>query len=89
MFGNVSLAKADYENVPSIVFSHPPIGVVGMTEKEAVAKFGADKVKTFSSTFTNLWYGPFDIDVSDKPKTTMKLITTLPDERVVGIHMIG
>ena len=62
---------------------------VGLTEAEAVKKYGADKVKVYTSGFANLWYGPFDLTVDEKPKTNMKLVTILPEEKVVGIHMIG
>jgi glutathione reductase (NADPH) len=39
------VAKADYSNVPTVVFSHPPIGTVGLTEKEAREKFGDSEIK--------------------------------------------
>ena len=89
LFGGMKDAKADYTNVPTVVFSHPVIGVVGLTEKEAIEKYGEDKIKVYKSTFTNLWYGPWDMEPDDKPKTAMKLVTLLPDEKVIGIHMIG
>lgn len=90
LFGGMPNAKADYDNVPTVVFSHPVIGTVGLTEKEAVEKHGADNVKVYTSTFSNLWYGPWVVDsLDDKPKTAMKMITLLPTEKVIGIHMIG
>jgi Pyridine nucleotide-disulphide oxidoreductase, dimerisation domain len=49
----------DYDLVPTVVFSHPTIGTIGLTEEEAVARHGADNIKTYNSTFVNLWYGPF------------------------------
>lgn len=82
-------AKADYESVPTIVFSHPVIGTVGLTEKEARKAHGDDNIKVYTTTFTNLWYGPWTIEPDHKPKTVMKLVTLLPMEKVVGIHMIG
>lgn len=90
LFGKMPNAKADYENVPTVVFSHPVIGTVGLTEAEAVAKHGADNLKVYTSTFSNLWYGPWVVEnLDDKPKTAMKLVTLLPEEKVIGIHMIG
>lgn len=89
LFGGMKDAKADYSNVPTVVFSHPPIGTVGLTEKEAKAKYGEDKVKVYTSTFTNLWYGTYNLAPEAKPKTNMKLVTLLPQEKIVGIHMIG
>lgn len=89
LFNGQSSAKADYDNVPTIVFSHPPIGTVGLTEEEAIAKFGKETVKVYNSTFVNLYYGQWKVAPEDKPKTYMKLIVTLPEEKVVGIHILG
>lgn len=82
-------SKADFDNVPTVVFSHPPIGTIGLTEKQAVEKYGADDLKVYKSTFVNLWYGPMPIEPSTKPKTSMKLICQGPDEKIVGLHVIG
>lgn len=82
-------AKADYSDVPTVVFSHPPIGTVGFTEQEAVDKYGKDKIKVYTSTFTNLYYGTFAMEPEQKPKTAMKLVTLLPTEKVLGVHSIG
>jgi glutathione reductase (NADPH) len=45
-------AKADYDSVPTV-------GTVGLTEEEATQKYGKDNIKVYTSTFVNLWYGPF------------------------------
>jgi len=82
-------AKVSYENVPTVVFSHPPIGTLGVTEQGAIDKYGKDNIKTYESGFANLYYGIFDVDAEDKPKTRMKLITAGVEEKVVGIHCIG
>ncbi|CAB9497253.1 Glutathione reductase, chloroplastic (Fragment) [Seminavis robusta] len=50
-------AKINYELVPTVVFSHPPIGTIGLTEEEAVAKYGQDNIKVYRSRFVNLYYG--------------------------------
>lgn len=44
--------KLSYENIPSVVFSHPTIGTVGMTEPEAREKFG-DKVKVYNTSVSH------------------------------------
>ncbi len=91
LFGgpNYAQSKADYENVPTVVFSHPPIGTIGLTETEAVSKHGANNIKVYRSTFANLYYGVFEVEQQDKPKTKMKLICAGPNEVVVGLHCIG
>jgi glutathione reductase (NADPH) len=72
-----------------VVFSHPPIGTVGLTEEEALERHGESEVKIYKSKFVNLWYGPFKVDPADKPKTAMKLVCVGKEEKVVGIHCIG
>ena len=82
-------SKGDYNDVPTVIFSHPPIGTVGLTEKQAVEKYGESNVKVWTSTFVNLWYGPMPIDPSDKPRTAMKMVTAGSNELIVGLHVIG
>lgn len=89
IFGGLSQAKASYENVPTVVFSHPTIGTCGMTEKQAVAKYGKDNLNIYTSTFVNLYYSVFNMEPSDKPKTFAKIICAGVEEKVVGLHMIG
>ena len=45
LYGQLPEAKADYEYVPSVIFAHPPIATVGLTEEQAVQKYGEDDVK--------------------------------------------
>ena len=77
----------DYDNSPSVVFSHPTCGSVGMTEPEAREKYG-DKVKVYSSEFTAMYFSVFEHQEEKEP-TAYKLICVGEEERVVGIHMIG
>jgi len=89
LFGSVPDAKADYDGVPTIVFSHPPIGTIGLTEKQAKEEYGEEKVKIYSSKFVNLFYGPWRLASEEKPKTAMKLVCVGEEEKVVGLHVIG
>lgn len=89
LFGGVPGAKTSYEAVPTVVFSHPPIGTIGLTEEQAKAEYGEANVRAYTSKFANLFYGVFDIPFSDKPPTAMKLVTYGPTEIVVGVHCIG
>lgn len=89
LFGNAK-SKVSYENVPTVVFSHPPIGTIGLTEQKAIEKYGIDNLKIYTSKFANLYYGIFDVKSPDeKPKTCMKLICAGTEEKVVGLHIIG
>lgn len=92
LFGPAELSeksKADYDLVPTVVFSHPTIGTIGLTEAEAREKFGDEAIKVYTSTFVNLFYGPWQMDPGDKPKTAMKLVCLGPEEKVVGLHTVG
>jgi glutathione reductase (NADPH) len=89
LFGGIAHSKTSYELVPTVVFSHPTIGTVGMTEAQAIAKYGQDNVKVYKSRFPNLYYGIFDMESDDKPKTFMKLVCAGKNELVVGLHVIG
>jgi len=89
LYGGLPLAKADYEDVPTVVFSHPVIGTCGLTEAKAKEKYGEANIKIYTSTFANLYYGTWQLEYADKPKTSMKLICAGPEETVVGVHIIG
>jgi glutathione reductase (NADPH) len=84
LYGGMEGRHLDYRLIPTVIFSHPPIGTVGMTEDEARARHG-DAVKVYTSTFTAMFYALGDM----KRQTSMKLITVGEEERVVGCHVIG
>lgn len=74
----------DYDNIPTVVFSHPPIGFIGMTEEEARKKYDTDpshvsKVKAYISKFTNLRYGLVPLGHRDRRVTMYKIITHKED----------
>lgn len=82
-------AKVSYDLVPTVVFTHPTIGTLGLTEDEAIAKYGEDNVKVYKSKFSNLYYGVWQVEPDEKPKTAMKMICAGEEELVVGLHVIG
>lgn len=84
LFGNRPERKLDYHNIPSVMFSHPPIGVVGLTESQAREKFG-DTVKVYTTKFTPMKFA----FTQQKHQTAMKLVTVGADETIVGCHIIG
>jgi|TARA_B100001094_G_scaffold108941_1_gene104880 glutathione reductase (NADPH) len=86
LFGGMSDRYLEYHTIPTVVFSHPPIGTVGITETMARKKFG-DKIKIFTSSFTPMFYALSDEE--DKIPTTMKLITLGDEQKVIGCHIIG
>ncbi|PHH66838.1 hypothetical protein CDD81_5970 [Ophiocordyceps australis] len=82
-----STAKLDYVNVPSVVFAHPEVGSIGLTEPEAIEEYGQDKVKVYKTSFTAMYYAMMDPE--QKGPTSYKLIVVGPDEKVVGLHIMG
>ncbi len=78
-------AVMDYENIPTAVFSHPPIGTVGIGEAEAAHRFGEGNVKVYKSRFTPLRHTLTD----RKVPTFVKLVVVGDDEKVVGCHLLG
>ncbi|MEZ4219687.1 MAG: glutathione-disulfide reductase [Polyangiaceae bacterium] len=85
VFGDRADSRLEYDCIPSVVFSHPPIGTVGLTEEEAHELYGQDGVKVYTTTFTNMFHAL----TTHKPKTAMKLVTVGGREKVVGVHVIG
>ncbi len=84
LFGGITDRHLSYENVPSVVFSHPPIGSVGLTEEQARADHG-EAVKVYSTRFTPMYNA-----ISGRhEQTAMKLVTVGAQEKVVGCHIIG
>ncbi|HSP01056.1 MAG TPA: glutathione-disulfide reductase [Thioalkalivibrio sp.] len=84
LFGGQPERRLNYENIPTVVFSHPPIGTVGLTEDEARETHG-EAVKVYSTRFT----GMFHALTEHKVMSAMKLITVGAKEKVVGAHIIG
>ena len=68
-----------------MVCSHPPIGTVGLTEDEAKSRFGEDGVKTYQNRFTDMYYAV----TPQRVPTTVKLVGTGPEEKIVGCHVVG
>uniref|UniRef100_A0AAV1TV02 Glutathione reductase n=1 Tax=Peronospora matthiolae TaxID=2874970 RepID=A0AAV1TV02_9STRA len=87
LFGGEKDACLNYHQIPSVIFSHPPIGTIGYTEPEAVAKYGEENVKVYTSKFVNLLHAMADPE--HKGKTAMKLVTVGEQETVVGVHVVG
>ena len=56
---------------------------------QAKEEYGEENVKAYTSKFVNLFFGPWKLQPEDKPKTAMKLVCVGPEERVVGLHVIG
>ncbi|HEX5314759.1 MAG TPA: glutathione-disulfide reductase, partial [Gammaproteobacteria bacterium] len=74
----------DYEYVPTVIFSHPPVGTVGLTETRARERHG-DAVRVYTQRFTPLTSALTE----DQQEAAIKLVTIGQDERIVGLHVVG
>lgn len=84
IWGGKAGRKLDYDNIPTVVFGHPPLGTVGLSEPQARQLHG-DAVKCYATAFVPLYHALTEA----KHKTRMKLVTVGPEERVVGVHLAG
>jgi glutathione reductase (NADPH) len=78
-------AHMDYRLIPTVVFSHPPIGTIGLTEQEATAEYGADNIKVYRSNFAAM----YNAITEHRALSRFKLICAGVNEKVVGLHGIG
>ncbi len=84
VFGGDAEARLDYADIPTVVFSHPPLGRVGLTEAEARARYG-DEVRVLTTRFRPMLYA-----LAESPQRSLfKLVCAGPAQRVVGIHVLG
>jgi len=85
LFGGQSDRHLDYEMIPTVIFGRPPIGTVGLAEPAARARYGDEHVKVYRAGFVPLYHSI----TAAKPRSQMKLITVGPEERIVGLHVVG
>ena len=84
LYGGMDGRHLDYSGIPTVIFSHPPMGTVGLTEPEARERYG-DSVKVYTSSFIAMYYALGE----KKSRTHMKLIVEGDEERILGCHIIG
>ena len=85
LFNGRTSAKMDYTTIPTVVFSHPAIGTVGLTEDQAIKEYGQDNIKVYKSSFASM----YSAVTSHRQESRFKLITAGADEKVVGLHGLG
>ena len=85
LFNGKTSAKMDYTTIPTVVFSHPAIGTVGLTEDQAIKEYGQDNIKVYKSSFSSM----YSAVTNHRQESRFKLITAGADEKVVGLHGLG
>ena len=84
LFGNQPDRRLDYHMIPTVVFTHPPIGTVGLSESEARMLY-PDAVKVYAAEFTPLYQAL----TARKVRTDMKLVCAGAEQKIVGCHIMG
>jgi glutathione reductase (NADPH) len=84
LFGDKPERHLEYSMIPTVIFTHPPIGTVGASEAEARAQYG-DAVKVYVADFTPMYHAM----TARKTHTDMKLVCVGPEQRIVGCHILG
>ena len=85
LFNGKTDAKMDYELIPTVVFSHPAIGSIGLSQEQAEEKYGAENIKVYESNFA----GMYSAITVHRQMTKLKLITLGEEEKIIGLHGIG
>ena len=85
LFNGKTSAKMDYTTIPTVVFSHPAIGTVGLTEDQAIKEYGQEHIKVYKSSFASM----YSAVTNHRQESRFKLITAGADEKVVGLHGLG
>jgi glutathione reductase (NADPH) len=84
LFGGKPERHLNYNLIPTVIFTHPPIGTVGASEAEARAQYG-DAVKVYVADFTPMYHAM----TTRKTHTDMKLVCVGPEQKIVGCHILG
>ncbi|KAI1210497.1 uncharacterized protein F4807DRAFT_423606 [Annulohypoxylon truncatum] len=82
-----STTRIDYTNIPSVVFAHPEVGSIGLTEPQAEAQYGKENLTVYKTSFTAMYYAMMEPE--DKAPTKYKVICAGPEQKVVGLHIMG
>ena len=85
LFNQEKKLKLDYDLVPTVIFSHPPIATIGLTEAQAIAQYGKNNIHMYTTMFKPMYFA-----FSDTPEfSVIKLITQGDQETIIGCHLFG
>lgn len=75
----------DYHLIPTVVFTHPPIATIGLSEQQAKEQYGEEELTIYRSRFTPMYFALNEY----RQKCEMKLICLGKEEKIIGLHAIG
>ena len=84
LYGGKPDRKMSYNDIATVMFTHPPIGTIGLSEEKAREQYG-DQVKIYKTSFVPLYHQM----TRNKVKTAMKLVVLGEEEKIIGCHIIG
>ncbi|HIX70927.1 MAG TPA: glutathione-disulfide reductase [Candidatus Enterococcus stercoravium] len=85
LFNGQTHLRLDYNLVPTVIFTHPAIATIGMSEEEALKQYGPERIKVYKSRFTPMYFALNDY----RQRCVMKLVCLDQEERIIGLHGIG
>jgi glutathione reductase (NADPH) len=85
LFNGQTDAHMDYSLIPTVVFTHPPIGTIGLSEADAIKEYGEDNITVYNSSFAAMYTAV----TKHRQVNRMKLVCAGADQKVVGLHGIG
>ncbi|WP_025728981.1 glutathione-disulfide reductase [Atopobacter phocae] len=85
LFNNQPQAKMDFSKIPTVIFTHPSVGTIGLSEEEAIEMYGKDEVKTYTIQFRSMYTALGD----SAEKCSIKMIVKGKEELVIGLHIVG
>jgi len=85
LFGKKQKAILDYSNIPTVIFSHPPLASIGLSEEAAIEKYGKTKIVIYKSRFNSLFYALS----KEKTPSLFKLVTLKSNGKIIGCHLLG
>lgn len=85
LFNDATTSAISYDMIPTVIFSHPAIGTIGLTEQEAVDQYGKDAVKVYRTKFFSMYASA----AWHREPCYFKLVCVGEEERVIGLHGIG
>jgi len=85
LFDQQSDARVDYDHIPSVVFAHPPVATLGLSEEAARRQHGDDTVTVYQTAFTPMRHAL----AAQGASTAIKLVCVGEQQRIAGIHLVG
>jgi glutathione reductase (NADPH) len=91
LFGPPNLSKSflSYSNIPTVVFAHPEVGTIGLTEPQAIEQFGKENIKIYHTKFSAMLYNIVLAEDKKTNPTEFKIVCEGPEEKIVGLHLLG